>query len=133
APGQTPVLKSLLVARTNAWAVNGLKVQSLQPAALSGNALVAVADGGATFPTSNIVFENLTISSQDNVAGWSKAQWAANSRVGFFARSTAGTTDTKCVSLTGSHITNVRSGALLTANQVLFSNNQIDHFGDDGI
>jgi hypothetical protein len=52
APGQTPVLKSLLVARTNAWAFNGLKVQSLQPAALSGNALVAVADGGATFPTS---------------------------------------------------------------------------------
>jgi hypothetical protein len=133
APGQTPVLTSLLVARTNAWAFNGLKVQSLQAAALSGNALVEVADGGATLPTSNIVFENMTISSQDNVAAWSKAQWVANARGGFFARSTAGAPDTKCISLTGSHISNVRTGALLTASQQIFSNNQIDHFGDDGI
>ena len=133
APGQTPVLASLLVAHTNEWAFNGLKVQSLQPAALSGNALVEVADGGATLPTSNIVLENMTISSQDNVAAWGKAQWVANARGGFWARSTAGAADTKCVSLTGSHISNVRTGALLTANQLVFSNNQIDHFGDDGI
>jgi hypothetical protein len=134
APGQAPVLTSLFVDGSNEWAFNGLKVQSLQAAALSGsNALVEVKDGGATLPTSNVVLENMTISSQDNVAAWSKAQWVANSRLGFFARSTAGTTDTKCVSLTGSHITNVRSGGLVAANQVLFSNNQIDHFGDDGI
>ena len=133
APGQTPVLTSLYVARTNEWAFNGLKVQSLQPAALSGNALVEVADGGATLPTSNVVLENMTISSQDNVAGWSKAQWVANARGGFFARSTAGGTTTKCVSLTGSHIRNVRAGAAIAANQVIFSNNEIDHFGDDGL
>jgi hypothetical protein len=35
--------------------------------------------------------------------------------------------------MTASHITNVRNGAAIAANQVLFSNNQIDHFGDDGI
>jgi hypothetical protein len=35
--------------------------------------------------------------------------------------------------VTASHITNVRNGAAIAANQVLFSNNQIDHFGDDGI
>jgi hypothetical protein len=134
APGQAPVLTSLFVLGSNEWAFNGLKVQSLQAATLSGSsALVEVTDGGATLPTSNVVLENMTISSQDNVAAWSKAQWVANSRLGFFARSTAGTTDTKCVSLTGSHITNVRGGALLTANQLIFSNNQVDHFGDDGI
>src|ERR1700733_8252608 len=42
-------------------------------------------------------------------------------------------TNTKCVSLTGSHISNVRTGAGLFAAQLLFANNQIDHFGDDGI
>ena len=42
-------------------------------------------------------------------------------------------TNTKCISLTGSHISNVRFGASLSANQLVFSNNQIDHFGDDGI
>ena len=132
-PGQAPVLTSLFVAGTNYWAFNGLKVQSLQSATKSGHSLLQVNDGGAAFPTSNIVFENLTISSQDNVAGWSKAQWVANSRGGVFFRGTAGTTATKCISLTTSHITNVRFGASIAANQVLFSNNQIDHFGDDGI
>ena len=43
-----------------------------------------------TFPTSNIVLENMTISSQDNVAGWSKAQWVANARNGFFFRTHRG-------------------------------------------
>jgi hypothetical protein len=88
APGQTPILTSLFVSGSNEWAFSGLKVQSLQPAALSGNALVEVADGRATFPTSNIVFENMTISSQDNVSASSEAQWVANARTGFFARST---------------------------------------------
>ena len=35
--------------------------------------------------------------------------------------------------MTGSHISNVKTGAGLFASQLLFSNNQIDHFGDDGI
>ena len=39
----------------------------------------------------------------------------------------------ECVSLTGSHISNVKYGAALLANHLLFSNNQIDHFGDDGL
>ena len=86
-----------------------------------------------TFPTSNIVLQNVTISSQDNAAGWSKAQWVANARNGLFLHTTPGTTATKCISVTGSHITNVRTGAGIAAGQTLFSNNQIDHFGDDGI
>ncbi len=54
APGQTPVLTSLLVSGTNDWVFSGLKVQSLQPAAVNGNYLVEVNDGGRVFrrPTS---------------------------------------------------------------------------------
>ena len=133
APGQTPVLKSLLVAGTNKWAFSGIKVQSLQAAARSGNALVEVKDGGPTLPTSDIVLQNMTISSQDNVSAWSKGQWVANARNGFTSVSSAGGANTKCVSLTGSHISNVRIGATLFSGQLAFSNNQIDHFGDDGI
>jgi hypothetical protein len=132
ASGQTPVLTSLFIAGTNNWTFSGLKVQSLQPTALSGHALIDI-DPSPTFPVSNIVLENMTISSQDNVAGWSKGQWVTNSRAGVFIRSPAGTTATKCISLTASHITNVRYGAAIAAGQVLFSDNQIDHFGDDGI
>jgi hypothetical protein len=133
APGQTPVLTSILVAGTNKWVFSGLKVQSLQAVARSGNALVVVKDGGATHPTSDIVLQNMIVSSQDNAKAWSKAQWVANARNGFQAMSSAGGTNTKCVSFNGSHISNVRVGAAITANQTLFSNNQIDHFGDDGI
>jgi hypothetical protein len=75
----------------------------------------------------------MVLSSQDNAETWSQAQWIANARNGFFARSAAGAPDTKCISFTGSHISNVRTGASLAASQLLFSNNRIDHFGDDGI
>jgi hypothetical protein len=133
APGQTPVLTSLYIAGTNDWAFNGLKVQSLEPASLSGNSLVSIKDGGAGFPTSNLVFQNMSISSQDDAEAWSKAQWIANARNGFWIQATAGGAYTTCIALTGSHISNVRTGAGLLAGQTLFSNNQIDHFGDDGI
>jgi hypothetical protein len=33
----------------------------------------------------------------------------------------------------GSHIQNVRNGAILAGNNLIFANNVIDHFGDDGI
>jgi hypothetical protein len=98
APGQTPALTSLFVGETNKWVFNGLKVQSLQPAALSGNALVQIKDGGATLPTSDFVLENLTISSTNNAGAWSQAQWRADARNGFSALSTAPGTNTKCVS-----------------------------------
>ena len=133
APGQTPVLTSLFIAETNKWVFNGLKVQSLKPAALSGNSLVTVKDGGAALPTSDIVLENMLISSQDNVRAWSQAQWVADSRNGVSILSSPGGMNTKCVSLTGSHISNIRYGAALFANQLVFSNNQLDHFGGDAI
>ena len=133
APAQTPVLTSLLIYSATMWAFDGLKVQSLQAAARSGDSLVEVKDQGASYPTSNIVFENMTISSQDDVSGWTQAQWVADGRNGFAAASTAGGPDTKCISMTGSHITNVRYGAALLANSLVFSGNEIDHFGDDGI
>ena len=133
APGQTPVLTSLLVCSTTMWAFNGLKVQSLAAAAHSTLTLVNIGDQGASYPTSNIVLENMTISSQDDVTGWTQAQWVANARNGFNAQSSAGGNNTKCISMTGSHITNVRVGAGLSANLSVFSGNEIDHFGDDAV
>ena len=133
APGQTPVLTSLFVGETNKWVFNGLKVQSLQTAGRGANALVQIKDAGATLQTSNIVLENMIISSQDNAEAWTQAQWVANASNGFSALSTAPGTNTSCISLTGSHISNVKTGASLTASQIVFSNNQIDHFGDDAV
>ena len=41
--------------------------------------------------------------------------------------------NTTCVSVTNSHISKVIFGAEVMANNMLFSGNEIDHFGDDGI
>jgi Right handed beta helix region len=135
APGQTPVFAALYIESTNMLAFNGIKVQSLDPAALSlsNGFLIQVKDQGASFPTSNIVFSNMTLSSQDDVSSWTQAQWLNDARSGFSALSSAGGSNTKCISFTNSHITNVRTGAALSAGQTLFSGNEIDHFGDDGI
>ena len=130
--GQAPVLSTLFLYSTNNWLFNGLKVQSLVKSGNS-NPLIFVQDQGPSLPTANIVFQNMTVSSQDDAKAWSKAQWVANARNGFFVWGRAGGANTKCISFTGSHISNVRSGAYLSGNQLMFSNNQIDHFGDDGI
>ena len=139
APGQTPVFSTLLLNRTNKWVFNAIKVQSLLGANGNTQALVLLTDQGPSFPTTDIILQNMQISSADNTAGWSKAQWIAQARsTGFAAfglagNGTNGEPNTRCISLAGSHIQNVRVGAILAANNLLFTNNVIDHFGDDGI
>jgi hypothetical protein len=132
APGQTPVLATLLLTSTSNWIFSGLAVQSLRTSTNS-NPLIFVKDQGASYPTSNIIFEGMTISSQANISGWTQAYWAANGRNGFEAPGSSGGANTTCISVTGSHITNVLNGVDLFANQTLFSGNEIDHFGDDAL
>ena len=138
APGQTPVFSTLLLDRTNKWVFNAIKVQSLMGTNGNTQALVGLTDQGAAYPTTDIILENMQISSADSTAGWSKAQWIAQARWGFVASGLAGNgtngePNTRCISLAGSHIQNVRFGAILAANNLLFTNNVIDHFGDDAI
>jgi hypothetical protein len=52
----------------------------------------------------------MTISSQDDIYGWTQAQWVANGRNGFDTQSGAVAADTNCISMTASHISNVRFG-----------------------
>jgi Right handed beta helix region len=137
-PGQVPVFSTLFIRSTNKWVFNGIKVQSLYGANNNLNALVTITDQGPSYPTTDIVLENLLISSADSTTGWSQSQWVAQARWGFVASGLAGNGTngepyTTCISLAGSHIQNVRFGAILGANNLLFTNNVIDHFGDDAI
>jgi hypothetical protein len=138
APGQTPVFTTLWIERTNKWVFNAIKVQSLFGANGNNNALVMLTDQGPMYPTTDIIMQNMLISSADSTAGWTQAQWVAQARWGFVASGLAGNGTngepyTSCISLAGSHIQNVRTGAILAGNNLLFTNNVIDHFGDDGI
>ena len=138
APGQIPVFSTLGIDRTNKWVFDAIKVQSLLGANGNFQPLVSLMDQGAAFPTTDIILENMQISSADNTAGWSQAQWLAQSRTGISERGSAGNGAngepyTNCISVAGSHIQNVHLGVILAANNSLFTNNVIDHFGDDGI
>jgi hypothetical protein len=123
APGQTPVFTSLYISGTNKWIFHGIKVQSLAGAAIENNYLIQITNYGPTHQTSDIVFENMTLSSQDDVSGWTQAR----------TQSGAIGADTNCISMTASHITNVRFGVSLGSSRTVFSGNEIDHFGDDAI
>jgi hypothetical protein len=138
ASGQTPVFTTLGIERTNKWVFNAIKVQSLYGTNGNTQALVTITDQGASFPTTDIILENMQISSADSTAGWSQAQWLSQARYGVSEFGSAGNGAngepyTTCISMAGSHIQNVRVGAILAANNSLFSNNVIDYFGDDGI
>jgi hypothetical protein len=138
APGQTPVFTTLLLDRTNKWVFNAIKVQSLYGANGNNNALVLLTDQGPSYPTTDIVFENMLISSADSTTGWTQATWVAQARNGFQVAGSAGNgmtgePYTTCISLAGSHIQNVRFGALLAGNNLQLTNNVIDHFGDDAM
>jgi parallel beta helix pectate lyase-like protein len=137
-PGQVPVFSTLYILSTNKWVFDGIEVQSLLGTNNNTNALVTITDQGASLPTTDIILENMQISSAASTAGWSKAQWVAQARTGYYedgraGNGTNGEPYTSCISMAGSHIQNVRNGAIIAGNNTLFTNSVIDHFGDDGI
>jgi hypothetical protein len=129
APGQTPVLASLKLTSTSMWRFQHLSVQSL-----GKNPAIDITDQGSSLTTSDIVFESIVVGSPESVDGWTQADWIANAHsAGFQAKSTANGRNTKCISFTGGKIYGVRFGAGLFAHESVFSNNTLDHFGDDGL
>src|SRR5580692_5714979 len=134
APGQAPEFSTLFIRSTKKWAFKGIKVQSLFGTNNSKLPLVAVTDQGAALPTSDIILESMQVSSADNTDGWTQPEWLARARlVGISAKGTDHGANTTCVSVTNSHISKVIFGAEVMANNMLFSGNEIDRFGDDGI
>jgi hypothetical protein len=134
APGQAPVFSTLYMRSTTKWVFNGIKVQSLLGTNNNKLPLVTVTDQGAALPTSDIILQNMQVSSADSTDGWIKEQWLARVRViGILAQGGDHGADTTCVSVTNSHISKVIFGAEVMANNMLFSGNEIDRFGDDGI
>ena len=83
APGQTPVFSTLAIQSTNKWVFKGIKVQSLSGTNNNKQALVHVRDQGASFPTTDIILENMEISTADSTEGWTREQWVAQGRSGY--------------------------------------------------
>jgi hypothetical protein len=134
APGQTPVFTSLTVSASSGFVFSEIKAQSLETAEHEA-AIITVGDQGASYPTSNIVLTNMSVSAADPsvYSTWTQAQWAANTRTGINLVGSSNGVDTTCVSITNSHITANHFGVEMMANNSLLSGNEIDHFGDDAV
>jgi Right handed beta helix region len=133
APGQTPVLSFLGAVASSYLVFSGIKVEGTADSSpLHARwPLVQVRPHGAGRTASNLVFTNMRLTSADDTSGWTLADWLARKRIGgIFAEGGPGAT---CISVTNSHISNVQFGASVSANNMLFSGNEIDGFGDDGI
>jgi parallel beta-helix repeat protein len=144
APGQTPQFDSLTISRAQKFIFDGIKVQSVSsPSGNYGASLVTINDQGASYPTSDIILANLDVSALDHTAAalallTTQAALLAVvhggvASIGTAGNGTNGQPYTTCVSVTNSHIHDVYQGALLFSNNILFSNNTLDHFAADGI
>jgi hypothetical protein len=134
APGQAPVFLTLYIRSTTKWVFKGIKVQSLFGTNNNKQNLVTVTDQGAARLTSDIILENMQVSSADNTDGWTQPDWLARVRVvGISAKGSDHGADTTCVSVRNSHMSKVIFGSEVMANNMLFSGNEVDRFGDDGI
>ena len=139
AMGQTPVFDTLLVSRTNKWVFDAIKVQSVLGTNGNNKALVTISDQGAAFPTTDIIFTDMDLSTFDTIPmGFTQAQWIAQGRSGFLEVGSAGNGTngipyTTCVTMIGSRIHNVAFGAQIMGNNSVFSNNEINYFADDGL
>ena len=133
APGQTPVLSFLGAVASSYLVFSGIKVEGTADSSpLHARwPLVQVGPHGAGLTASNLVFTNMRLTSADDTSGWTLADWLARKRIGgIFAQGGPGAT---CISVTNSHISNVQFGASVSANNMLFSGNEVDNFGDDGL
>jgi hypothetical protein len=72
APTQTPVFSTLCIRSTNKWVFKSIKVQSLLATNNNKQALVTVTDQSASLPTTDIILENMQISTADSMMAGSR-------------------------------------------------------------
>jgi hypothetical protein len=133
AAGQSPVFTSLFILGAKKFVFRNIKVQTLttNPAAAGWGVRVT---GSSGYPFQDIILQGLSVSSQDDVSGWSQADWLANAISGInIDAGVGGITSGSCVSVSDSVIYNVRFGAGLFGQNSVFTNNKIDNVGDDFI
>ena len=74
------MFSTLYIRSTTKWVFKDIKVQSLLGANNNKLSLVTVTDQGAALPTSDIILQNMEVSSADSTDGWTKEQWLLRRR-----------------------------------------------------
>ena len=138
APGAQAVLTFLHVNSASHMIFKNLKIQSQATADKQYQKLVLVQAGNSGNASDNIVFEGNDISSVDDSAAWSLADWLAHGQwtgltVDGGADSNGAQSFVSCISVLHNKIHDVRIGVSIGAIKTLFQGNTIDRFGDDAL
>ena len=121
--GQTPVLTSLKVS-SNKLAFTNLTIEGLSPV---NNGQLAVFSN-----STDIVFSGNILDSQPDVSGWSISDWKTYAaRSGIIASASGPTLTQSCFAITNNLFRNIQGPVGIEANNVLFSGNVVNNFGDD--
>jgi hypothetical protein len=138
-----PIFNRLDMQAANKWIIHDIQVTGTDRFASPPTRitpLIEIADIGPKSPTDDIILYNMNVSTIDHATAltWTQAQWLANGRTGIQLNGqpgdgTNGYPTLSCISVTNSTFKDVAYGAILGANQELFSNNEISYFFNDGI
>jgi hypothetical protein len=134
-PGDTATFASLTISGGTGFVFNGFNIQSLA----AGSFLVLIQDDHIGVANSNIVFENMNISSAPIATAltWNAATWQANAGQGISFSGSNNGANLTCASIVNSHVFVVRdpsnAAIFLGADDSLAQNNQVDYVSNSGI
>ena len=121
APGNKPVFNSLDVSGASYWAFRGITIQYTPNYNGRGN-LVSLES------VNNILFDSNVVCSVSNAVNWTPQDWATYSaNYGMNVREATSCTIIKNL------ISNVENGVYLHGDGILFTQNKIDYFANDGL
>lgn len=129
APGQAPLMQTLTFQGATKWYVRNIKLQAL---ADGWSPLIRISDSGDA-NSADIVLDHLSMSSQDDVRGWSQEDWKAKARMAGVKIGGGNPDNTICTSVLNSAMDNMRGGAFLFGSKILFADNSINYFTGDGL
>jgi hypothetical protein len=128
APGQAPVIQSLRLTSSGKWAFQGLKFMPGVGTKRPGG-IIAVGYGDWVGQTHDVLLDSNTISTADNTANWSNADWMNNTQT----YAIAFTLNVPCGTATNNHIYGVLNGIAAASTNSVIQGNLIEKIFNDGV
>jgi hypothetical protein len=126
-PEQTPLVRSVRAVTVSHWLFRGVKFQNEWSRPGPSPALVGITGNDFLGPADNVIVQDSSFSTRDDVSGWTDQDWVDRPYIIAFS-STA-----RCVTLAGNHFYNVRNAAGIGGDSSLVENNRFEAIGNDSI
>lgn len=125
--GQAPTVSAMTINGSSRWIFNGIKFQGRNTSTAPVNALLDIGRSNWAGATDNIIFTNNTVSTEDDVSGWSEDDWIK--KPFYYGIFTQGT----CITISNNRFYNLRNAMSISGDHSLVEGNVIENFGNDGI